>query len=91
MTKKEIIKATSKETGVTIKDITEILSAAEKVLVDNLTKGEIIRLAGLGAFSVIRVKARESVDPRDQSPIVIPAHNKVKFKCSQTLTRAVNE
>jgi len=91
MTKREFcqsVKARGNiDTGLgAIEKIYEIIFS---VLAATLDAGESFSVRDFGTFSVVDVKERQGVNPQTGEKMTIPAHKKVKFKASKTLSDAV--
>jgi DNA-binding protein HU-beta len=54
-----------------------------------LVRGEDVTLAGFGKFSISKRAARTGRNPRDGSPVNIPAKKAVKFQAQRALKEAV--
>lgn len=57
-------------------------------LTDSLARGEHLRIAGFGTFSLTHVNERSLTQAMGGG--VLPAHNRVKFKSAAALKEAVN-
>lgn len=60
------------------------------VVTSALRRGDKVRLAGFGTFSVAQRAATEGRNPRTGAIIQIPASKQPKFKSSKALKQAVN-
>ncbi|MDR3179794.1 MAG: HU family DNA-binding protein [Holosporaceae bacterium] len=90
MTKNELAKAISEESGFTIKDATKFLDAFVDVVTDVLSKGDDVALVGFGTFSRAERSARIGRDFGTGKSVEIPASKTVKFKIGKNLREAVN-
>lgn len=88
--KGELIDYVSAETGLSKAKIQKSITALEDIITSELVAKEKVKLNGLGQFSVIMVKDRVGTNPSDGSKILIPAHQKVKFKGDQILNDLLN-
>lgn len=61
-----------------------------RILKETLAKGEEVTLRGFGTLSVVQREERNAVHFKTKEPIVIPAHNTVKFKPSKELKEQLN-
>lgn len=61
-----------------------------RILKETLAKGEEVTLRGFGTLSVVQRVERNAVHFKTKEPIVIPAHNTVKFKPSKELKELLN-
>lgn len=57
---------------------------------DELSRGESVRIKGLGTFKLIDVEARKSVDVSTGEPNEIPPHRKIIFVACKELAQVVN-
>lgn len=57
---------------------------------DELSRGESVRIKGLGTFKLIDVEARKSVDVSTGEPNEIPPHKKIIFVACKELAQVVN-
>ncbi len=60
------------------------------VISDELSRGESVRIKGLGTFKLVDVEARRSVDVSTGEPNEIPPHKKIIFVASKELAAIVN-
>lgn len=90
MTRKELIKKISEESGLTKKDSDLAISAFTSILKKTLKRGDKLQLIGFGTFEVTERAARTGRNPHDGSIIEIPARKFPKFKPSNTLKILVN-
>lgn len=86
-TKGDIVAHLAYKLDVPKKKADEFLNELNSLVASNAKKT--FTLPGLGKFSTYKTKKRNGINPKDKSPLVIPAKNKVKFKVSKTLTDAV--
>ena len=89
MNKKELIKAVAETTGNTQKLAGEIIESTLSVITDTLATGEEVSLFGFGKFETVHKEEREAQNPRTLEKVVVPAHNTLKFKASESLKSAV--
>lgn len=61
-----------------------------RIIKQTLAKGEEVTLRGFGTLSVVQREERNAVHFKTKEPIVIPAHNTVKFKPSKELKEQLN-
>lgn len=50
-----------------------------------------VKVSGLGIFEIKRINEREGYGVYEKKMITIPAHNKLVFRMSKTLRRAIQE
>ena len=91
MNKVELVKYVAQETGLTQKDVAEVVEASIAAITAALRKGEEVALAGLGKFDVRKRAARKSVNPRTKELVSVPASKAPVFKAGKALKDAVNK
>ena len=90
MTKVELAEHIAKEAGITKKAATKVLDVFVGVIHNALQgKNKKIRVANLGTFRVIKMKARNGVNPRTLKKITIPAMALPRFTPAKALKEAV--
>lgn len=90
MNKTELIAAVADKAGVTKVDATKAVNGVFDVVAEVLAKGDEVRLAGFGTFSVAHRKATTGRNPRTGEEIKIAASNLPKFKAGKGLKDSVN-
>lgn len=60
------------------------------IVIDQLQKGDSVKVKGLGTFKIIDVEARESVSVRTGERVVIDGHSKISFTPDPTMRELVN-
>lgn len=61
----------------------EVTEAMLTTILDSLRAGEEVRFLGFGTFSVAKIAARKSRNPRTGESIDLPERKRVKFKVSK--------
>ena len=89
MTKKDLVAAIAKETGLTKKDSEAALGATVAAVTKALSKGESVQLTGFGTFSVKKRAARQGKNPKTGEAIKIKASKAPAFKAGKALKEAV--
>jgi DNA-binding protein HU-beta len=89
MNKVDLVEVVAKETGHSKKDSEKVLEVVLGALTKALSKGQPVKLAGFGAFTVRNRKARIGVKPGTTEKIKIPATKVVGFKASKNLKEKV--
>lgn len=87
----ELISAIAEKAGLTKTDADAFLGAFQEVLVENLAKGEDVKITGLMAVSRVERPARQGINPRTKEPIQIPAGYGVKVTVGSSLKKAVSD
>ena len=90
MTKNELIKTVSDNTGMTQKVAEEAIGAALNVIANELECGGNVQILGFGAFEVKDRAARIGRNPKTKEPIDIPASRLPMFKPGKALKDAVS-
>ena len=90
MTKSELLKALSSDTGMSQTKADKFLSAFVDAVKNCIKSGDSITIPGLGTFSKGERAARSGVNPRTGESITIPASNVAKFKSSKTVKDFLN-
>ena len=91
MKKPDVIKQVAKISGLTQTDANLAIKALVKVIQENIQKGEIVSLSGLGSFRVKDRKARQGRNPRTNTVVPVPAGKKVSFKPTTTLRKLIQK
>ncbi|MCD6257579.1 HU family DNA-binding protein [Candidatus Aerophobetes bacterium] len=89
MNKAELIEEVSNRTGVTKKNVGNVINAVIKVVSDALKNGNRVTLVDFGSFQVIEKKARRGVNPQTKESIQIPAKKVPKFVAGKGLREAI--
>ena len=86
MKKLELIDRTSHDTGLSRRQVTDVLESIIDIITSQLKTGNEVRISGFGTF-LSRVRhARKGVNPQKLSEsIVIPEIRVAKFKTGKTL------
>lgn len=90
MTKNELIRTVSDNTGMTQKVAEEAISTALDVIANELVCGSAIQLLGFGAFEVKERAARTGRNPHTGEMMEIPATKVVCFKAGKALRERIN-
>lgn len=91
MNKKELVEALAKKTGLSQKNVADVLGAFTEEVAAVLKKGDKIQLVGFGTFSVAERAARTGRNPLTGKTIKVKASKTPKFKAGQSLKDAVNK
>ena len=89
MNKTEFVGEVAEKLGVTKKEAAPKVEAVFNVIVEALTKGESIKIPGVGTFEVRERAARKGRNIQTGEEIEIPASKVVKFKPAKALKDAV--
>ncbi len=91
MNKSELIEAVAQQTGLTISQTTQMISAALDTMAQTLQRGEKVQLSGFGTFTPKHCAARAGRNPRTGAPVQIPAHTTVSFKSAAALQKGMED
>lgn len=89
MNKTEFIASIAEKSGMTKKVAGETVNLVLDTIVDALTNGEEVALAGFGKFSVAEVAAREARNPQTGEAMTVAAHKAPKFKFASNVKAAI--
>ena len=87
----ELIAAIAEKAGLTKTDADAFLGAFQDVLVENVAKGETVKITGLMGVERVERAARTGRNPRTGEEIQIPAGYGVKVTVGSSLKKAVAE
>ncbi len=90
MNKVELVDMIANDAHLTKKDATNALEAMLEAMAGALSKGEDVKLAGFGNFTVKERAARKGVNPATGETIEIAATKAVGFKAAKALKDKVN-
>jgi len=91
MKKAELVEAISTKTGISKKDVAEVINASLEVMSDALASGDKISFIGFGSFEPTTRAARKTKVPGTDKIVDIPESKSVKFKVGKQLKDAVNK
>jgi len=90
MTKNELAKELAVSEKLHLSTAVKAVDGIVRIIKEALAKGEEVTLRGFGTLSPIQREERSAVHFKTKEPIVIPAHNSVKFKISKELKNQLN-
>jgi len=90
MKKTELIAEVAKKTGISKKDVNEIINTAIKVIEESLKKGEKVSFIGFGNFEVVTRPPRIARVPGTNKEVKVPETKTVRFKVGKKLKEALN-
>jgi len=91
MNKKELISNVTEKANVSKKIATEAVDAVFESIMDALSKGDRVQLAGFGTFEVRERAAREGLNPRTKEKISVPACKTPAFKAGKQFKDTINK
>ncbi len=89
MTKKEIVKTISDETGLTQLEIKRIVQRTFDAIIDTLVKEGRVELRNFGVFQVRPRAARKARNPRTGHQVTVPEKFVVTFKPGKEMEKVV--
>lgn len=91
MTKKEIVKTISDETGLTQLQIKEIVQRTFDAIIDTLAEEGRVELRNIGVFQVKPRAARKARNPRTGHQVEVPEKYVVTFKPGKKMENRVKQ
>jgi DNA-binding protein HU-beta len=91
MTKAEIVKEISNQTGVEKAEVLKTVEAFMETIKDSLGDGKNVYLRGFGSFVVKKRAEKAARNISKNTSIIIPAHNIPSFKPSKTFINKVKQ
>lgn len=88
---KELASSLSEKHDLSKADAERFVAAIFEVINDGLEDDKLVKVKGLGAFKIIGVAARKSVDVNTGEPIVIEGRNKISFTPDASMRDDVNK
>ena len=89
MNKRELVAAIAESGSISKASAVRALNVVLEKMVGAMENGERVNLSGFGCFRVKERAVQKGRNPQTGKPIVIPAHNTVKFKAGNNLRRKV--
>lgn len=90
-TTKELALSLSEKHDLSKADAERFVATIFEVINDGLEDDKLVKVKGLGAFKIIGVAARKSVDVNTGEPIVIEGRNKISFTPDASMRDDVNK
>lgn len=91
MTKAELIKKISVQTGCDAKSVAAIVESFMIEVKESLEKGENVYLRGFGSFIVKRRAEKTARNISKNTTMIVPAHNIPAFKPDKELVKLVSK
>ncbi|MCL6547485.1 MAG: HU family DNA-binding protein [Alicyclobacillus sp.] len=89
MNKSELIQAVAERTGMTKKDVNQIVEAVFDAISDALARGEKVQLVGFGNFEIRERAARKGRNPQTGEVIDIAASKVPAFRAGKALREGI--
>lgn len=83
MTKTQLVGKLAEDTGISRKQMEEILTALVELIRKSVKKGDTVKIPDLGGWRMRQMKARMGRNPQTGEPIKIPAKRVVKFRVAK--------
>ncbi len=90
MNKQDIINEVAKASNISKTSAAKAVDAVFSSIKKALKRGDEFRMIGFGTFKVRKVPAKTVRNPRDGSPVNVPASKRVKFTAGKELKEAAN-
>ena len=85
----EVVSSVAENANLSKKEATAVVKSLTRIIHESLKKHGEIRIAGLGTFWVLELKARNGVNPRTLGKMKIPAMKLPRFRAAKSLKDAV--
>ena len=90
MNRQELVNAIATNSGVSKKDVDEVLKNFVTVVMDDVAAGNRVQLIGFGTFESTTRAAREMRNPRTGEKSMYPESRNAKFKPSKVFKDKMN-
>ena len=90
MNKAELIQAVVAKSGLSKKDADAAVNATIDAIIEALTAGDKVAVAGFGSFEVKEIAEHQGRNPATGETITIAASKKVTFSAAKAMKDAVN-
>lgn len=90
ITRADVAEAVYEEIGLSRKDSNDILDMILDEIVQELSKGNDVKLSSFGTFSLRNKKERSGRNPKTGVEAVISSRRVISFKPSQTMRKIIN-
>lgn len=90
MTKNDLAREVAVSEKLCLSTAVKAVDGIFRVIKETLAKGEEVTLRGFGTLSVVKREEHNAVHFKTKEPIVVPAHNTVKFRISKELKELLN-
>lgn len=91
MTKADLVRVVSAETGIIRKDVALAVDAFLDSVKDSMKDGKHIEIRGFGTFKLKQRKSRIGRNPKTDEKVEVPARIVPTFKFSRAFKEEVNE
>lgn len=90
MNKTELIARVAEQNNITKKEATKYVDSTFSTIIDALTKGQKVQLAGFGSFEVRTRAARIGINPQTKKEMKIESSKIPAFKAGKAFKEVVN-
>ncbi|OQB06491.1 MAG: DNA-binding protein HU [Candidatus Cloacimonetes bacterium ADurb.Bin211] len=90
MTKADLVKIISENTGIIRKDVAVVVDAFLQAIKDSLSQGNHIEIRGFGTFKLKTRKPRVGRNPKTAQRVPVPARTVPTFKFSREFKNSVS-
>ena len=90
MKKNELVEKVAKKTGISKKDVNEVITTTLETMEEAFKNNEKINFMGFGSFEVVTRAPRKARAPRTGRIVEVPETKTVKFKISKKLKEVLN-
>lgn len=90
ITRADVAETIYEEIGLSRKDSNDILDMVLDEIVQELSKGNDVKLSSFGTFSLRDKKARSGRNPKTGVDAIISSRRVISFKPSQTMRKIIN-
>ena len=90
MKKAELIAAVAEKTGLSKKDVNEVINATIETIEEALKDGKKVTFIGFGSFETVTRAPRIARVPKTGEEVKIPATKAVKFKAGKKIKEILN-
>jgi len=92
LTKRELVSRIASETGMSRKDVYEVVQRTLDYIIESLARGENVEFRNFGVFEVQERKARIGRNPRRPEQVVrIPPYKTVKLKPGKIMKQVLRD
>ena len=89
-TRNDIIEAISENVGLSLSDSSLIIEEIFEFILNELEKGNDVKISSFGTFSVRHKKSRIGRNPKTKEQYNISSRNVITFKASKILLKYIN-
>ena len=89
LNKADLVQAVAERTGVTKRDVTQVVDTVFDVIQETLSQGDKVQLVGFGNFEIRERAARKGRNPQTGEVIEIAASKVPAFKAGKNLREGI--